>query len=204
MDKGVTDDALPLGSEDELQWRLSLLTPTENSRGVFFNSVLDVVRHLGDETAVQRCLEVGGEAQFLDFFNYPFSTYLKVIYTAARLLGEKHGGFVEAVRKMGYHASLSFYASPPGRVVMLMAHGDPRRLLNSLPSATRTTSSVAEGSVWLTGPKSGVLCYKRDFMPRPYTAGALQATFESAKVKGVKVNPRPIGPLDTEYEISWE
>jgi uncharacterized protein (TIGR02265 family) len=203
MDYPATGETLQLGSDEELAWRLSLLAPTETSRGVFFNSVLEVVQHLGNEDAVRRCLEVCGESRFLDFFNYPFSTYIKAIYTAARLLSERYGGFEGAVWQMGYQAARSFYASPTGRVVLLMAHGDPRRLLNTLPTASRTTSSTVEGTVWLTGPNSGVLRFKNDYMPRPYNAGALLATFEAAKVKGVKVEARPMGPLDTEYEISW-
>jgi uncharacterized protein (TIGR02265 family) len=204
MDNSDSGESLTLGSEEELQWRLSFLAPGENVRGVFINSLLDVVRRLGGEDTVRKCLTRDGQEPFLDFFNYPFSTYLKSIYSAAWALSEKHGSVEESLRLMGYHAAQSFYLSPPGRVVLLLAQGEPRRLLDNLPLATRTTSTVADGSSRLTGPKKGILSYKRDLMPRPYTRGALLGTFEAAHVKGVQVLPHPVGPLDTDYEISWD
>jgi uncharacterized protein (TIGR02265 family) len=204
MDNSASGEGLKLGSDEELAWRISCLAPGEHVRGVFINSMLDVVRRLSDEAAVQQCLKVCGEERFLDFFNYPFSLYLKGIYVGARALMEKYGTFDEAVRLIGYHASMSFAQSPPGRVVKMLAHGDPRRLLDSLPMATKTTSTVADASARLTGPKSGILNFKRDLMPRPYSAGAIQATFEAAEIKGVKVQAHPLGPLDTDYEITWD
>ena len=54
----------PVGSDEELKWRLALIEEHNkasaeplHSRGVVFNSVLAVVRGLGDEHAVERCLQ---------------------------------------------------------------------------------------------------------------------------------------------------
>jgi len=193
----------PTGSDEELQWRLSLIGTDEDLRGVVFNSILEVVRQLGDEHAVERCLQVAGEPRFMDFFNYPFASLIKMTYTAARLLSDKYGGFDKALWKMSQQSVSSVYSSPAGRAVLLLGRGGPTRLLDTLVSAFAMTSKHVEVSVQLTGPKSAIFTYKRDYMPRPYTEGGLVATFDAAQVKGMKIHARPTGPLDTEYDLSW-
>lgn len=192
------------GSREELEWRLSLIDPAETLRGVVFNSVLEVVRQLGDENAVARCLEVAHEGRFMDYFNYPFRSLIEMTYTAAELLGDRYGSTERALWQMGYQSAVSFYSSTAGRAVLLLSRGGPSRLLDTMPSAFHTTWKSAEVTTHLTGPRSAVLTYKCDFMPRAYTEGGLLGTFEAAKVKGFKVVPRPLGPLDTEYLLSWD
>lgn len=195
---------VPVGSPEELEWRLSLLDPSETLRGVVFNSVLEVVRQLGDEQAVAQCMRVTGEQRFMDFFNYSYRALIQMTYTAAQLLGTRYGSFEQALWKMGHQSAVGFYSSTAGRAVLLLARGGPGRLLDTLPSAFHTAWKSAEVTVALTGPRSALFVYKRDFMPRPYTEGGLMGTFEAAKVRGFKVHPHPLGPLDTEYELSWE
>jgi uncharacterized protein (TIGR02265 family) len=192
------------GSREELEWRLSLIDPAESIRGVVFNSVLEVVRQLGDEHAVERCLEVAHEGRFMDYFNYPFRSLIEMTYTAAELLAKKYGSVEKALWQMGYQSAMSFYSSTAGRAVLLLSRGGPARLLDTMPSAFHTTWKSAEVSTHLTGPRSAVLTYKRDFMPRAYTEGGMQGTFEAAKVKGFKITAHPIGPLDTEYHMTWD
>ena len=192
------------GSKEELEWRLSLLDPAESLRGVVFNSVLEVVRQLGDEHAVERCLEVAHEGRFMDYFNYPFRSLIEMTYTAAQLLGNKYGSFEKALWQMGYQSATSFYSSTAGRAVLLLARGGPARLLDTLPAAFHTTWKSAEVTTRLTGPRSAILTYKRDFMPPPWTEAGFMGTFVAAKVKGFKITAHPLNPLDTEYEFTWE
>jgi uncharacterized protein (TIGR02265 family) len=77
-------------------------------------------------------------------------------------------------------------------------------LLDTLVSAFQMTWKDVEVSAQLTGPRSAILTYNRDFLPRPYTEGGLVATFDAAKIRGIKIHSRPTGPLDTEYELYWE
>jgi uncharacterized protein (TIGR02265 family) len=200
-----------IGSDEELRWRLGLIEAHNqhsgdvlHSRGVVFNSVLEVVRQLGDEHAVERCLQAAGEPRFMDFFNYPYSSLVKMTYAAGWVLSDRYGGFDKALWRMGSQAASSFYSSAAGRAVLMLGQGGPTRMIDTIVNAFQMVVKGAEVSTLLTGPKSAILIYKRDFLPRPYLEAGLVSTFTAAKVKGMKVNVRPTGPLDTEYDLSWE
>lgn len=203
MDTTVTAQPLQLGTDEELKWRLSLLSPDDLMRGLFHNSLLELVRRLEGDEAVKQCLEVCGEARFLDFFNYAHPTYIKLLYASAWRLSDRFGGFERAIREIGYNGGLSFYASAAGKVLILMAQGDPRRLLSNIPTGMQTASKHVELKVTLTGPRSGILV-KYDVLPRLHTEGGLQAMCEVAKVKGARVTSRPLSPTENEYEVTWD
>lgn len=201
----------PIGSDEELKWRLALIEEHNqrsaeplHSRGVVFNSVLEVVRKLGDEHAVERCLQAAGEPRFMDFFNYPFSSLVKMTYAAGWVLSDKYGSFDKAVWEMGSQAAASFYSSAAGKAVLVLGRGGPTKMLDTIVNAFQMVAKGAELSTLLTGPKSAILIHKRDFLPRPYMQSGLVSTFAAAKVQGMKVNVRPTGPLDTEYDLSWD
>jgi uncharacterized protein (TIGR02265 family) len=203
MDTPVTSQPLVPGSEEELRWRLSLVFPTDHMRGIVFTGVLDVVRRVEGEAAAQHCLEGSGETQFLDFFDYPYEMFLRLLYRAGYLLSERCGGFDQALWWIGNEVTKAFYASSvAGRVLLLMAQGDPRRLLSNVPSSLQLLSRNRECKVILPGPKSGVLL-KHDLLPRAFIEGGLVATFDAAKVRGVKVRSRTLGPTENEYEFTW-
>lgn len=193
----------PVGSEEELRQLLSSLPETAAVRGMLFNAVLEVMRQLGGETSVQQCLAATGEKKFLDFFSYPPSKYLELLYAAARLRSGGAEGFETALRHLGQQAAANFLVSAAGRTLLVLVQGDPHRLLTSLPWAIQVGVSGVEVTVRVTGPWSGVLTVKRDFSPRPYVEGGLLATFEAARVKGVKVHSWPAGSGANEYELSW-
>ncbi|MFY0525355.1 TIGR02265 family protein [Archangium gephyra] len=203
MNTPVTAQPLQLGTEEELKWRLSLISPDDLMRGLFHNSLLELVRKLEGEEAVKECLEVCGEARFLDFFNYAHHSYIKLLYAAARRLSTRFGGFERAMWEIGYDGGTSFYASAAGKVLILMAQGDPRRLLSNIPTGMQTASKHVELKVTLTGPRSGILV-KHEVMPRQHTAGGLQAMCDVAKVKGAKVTARALSPTENEYEVTWD
>jgi uncharacterized protein (TIGR02265 family) len=201
----------PTGSDEELQWRLARIEEHNqrtgevlNSRGVVFNSVLEVVRQLGDEQAVEHCTQVTGEPRFMDFFNYPYSSLIKMTYAAGRALGDKYGGFDKAMWQMGSQAASSFYSSAAGRAVLVLGRGGPTRLIDTIVNAFQMVVKGAEVSTMLTGPKSAILIYKRDFLPRPYLEAGLVTTFAAAKMHGIRIQTRPTGPLDTEYDLTWD
>jgi uncharacterized protein (TIGR02265 family) len=193
----------PHGSEEELRGLLATLPEKAAVRGMLFNAVLEVVRQRGGEAAVQQCLATLGEKQFLDFFSYPSSKYLEVLYAAARLGGGDPEDFETALRQLGQQAAENFLVSAAGRTLLVLVQGDPHRLINRLPWAILVGVSGVEVEVKLTGPWSGVLTVKGDFSPRPFVEGGFLATFEAAKVKGAKVRSWQAEPGVNQYELSW-
>jgi uncharacterized protein (TIGR02265 family) len=204
MDTPATSQPMMPGSEEELRWRLSLLSPTDHMRGIAFTGVLDAVRREAGEAAVHRCLEVCGEKRFMDFFDYPHEMFIRLLYTAGWFLSDKCGGFEKALCWIACEVTRTFYVtSAAGRVLLLMAQGDPRRLLSNVPASLQLLSRNRECKVTLTGPKSAVML-KHDLLPRAFIEGGLVATFEVAKIKGVRVSSRSLGPTENEYEFTWD
>lgn len=202
-DPTATPHSPPHGSEEELRGLLSSLPEKAAVRGMLFNAVLEVVRQRGGEAALQQCLARLGEKLFLDFFSYPSSKYLEVLYAAARLGGGAPEDFETALRHLGQQAAENFLVSAAGRTLLVLVQGDPHRLLNRLPWAIQVGVSGVEVTVKRTGPWSGVLTVQGDFSPRPFVEGGFLATFEAAKVKGIRVRSWQAEPGINEYEFSW-
>ncbi|HYO57864.1 TIGR02265 family protein [Archangium sp.] len=193
----------PLGSEEDLLWRLSQVTPEDTTRGIFLNAVLESVQQLGGEAAVQHCLAESEEKRFLDLFNYPISTLLRMSYAGARLLSNETRSFDEVMRQMGYVSARSFASSRMGALILRTIFSEPRRLLDILPSTHRISTSAGECKVRWTGHTSAVVLIRRNFLPHSYMEGSLQGAFEAARVRGLTVRTRPAALLDAEYELSW-
>ncbi|RYZ35349.1 MAG: TIGR02265 family protein [Myxococcaceae bacterium] len=188
----------------DLEKRLALATPDDTARGMFFNGALNAVRILGGDAAVERCLASVTEKKFVDFFNYPVSGFLKLAFTGAQLMGPQLGGFDVMLRKMGTQATTDFLSSAAGKTLLLLAGDSPKRLVTNLPTGYRAAVSYGERSVDWSGDRTGRLIMKRDFMPPAYHEGVLQAVIEALGARGVQVQGKQTGPVDTEYALSWQ
>ncbi len=196
---------MDLDVERQLRHRMAMASPTDTVRGMFLNGALEVAQALGGSEAVDRCREVSEEKRFIDFFNYPVFELLQVSLAATKLLGPRAGGGAGVLRQLGAQASKDFLASPTGKTMLLLTGGNPRRLLNQLPSSYRTAVSFGERRMsWAVGERNGRLIVQRDFMPPAYTKGLMQGLLESVGARNVHVTGRPTGLLDSEYEIVWE
>ncbi|MBI3182649.1 MAG: DUF2378 family protein [Myxococcales bacterium] len=193
----------PIDAAD-LRIRLSMATPADTAKGMFFNGVLSAVERLVGPEARERCRKAGGEKKYIDFFNYPIAEFLPIAFTAASLLSEKLGGYEAAFRRLGQQAVEDFLSSTVGKTLLLLAGSDPRRLLSAAAGAYRTAVSYGERSTEFLSEKRCYFKVKRDFMPHPYHEGVFLAVIESLGAKQVKVVGRRIGPLDAYYDISWE
>ncbi|HEX8433983.1 TIGR02265 family protein [Archangium sp.] len=196
--------ALPPERKQELERRLALATPGDAVRGLFFNSMFELVRTLGDEAAVERCLEASGERRFFDFFNYPVSALLRVTYTAGSELSARYGDFDGALRQMGHLAMTDFFGSVMGRTLRHLSGQDVRTLVSSIQAIYRMTMSYGERRVEWESPRKGRLILQRNFMPFAYHEGGLRTTLDLMGARSVRVVGRATGPLDSEYEFSWE
>lgn len=188
----------------ELDERVSLATREDTARGLFFNGALGAVKVLGGESALQRCLDAAGEKKYVDFFNYPVASFLKLAFTAAQVMGPQLGGFDSALRRMGVQATTDFLSSAAGKTLLLLASNNPKRMVGNLHSGYRAAVSYGERGVKWTGDTSGVFTMKRDFMTPAYHEGVLQAVIEAVGGKQVQVHGKKTGPLDSEYSLSWQ
>lgn len=188
---------------EDLARRLELTTPADTVRGSFFLGALEAVRALAGEEEVRRCIEAGGEPRFVEFFNYPVSTFLKVNDVAAGVLAPRCGGWVEAQRHMGRRAMADMLKSAAGKALLLLSRGDTRRLVGNLPSAYRAAVNYGERTVVWEGASRGRVIMRRDFLPCAYHEGVLMAALEGMKARAVEVRGSRVDVLDGEYLLSW-
>lgn len=188
----------------DLEQRLALATPDKTCRGMFLKGILQVVKSLGDEAAVQRCLVAGGQTRLTDFFSYPLSSQLRMTWAAAEYLAPRTGSFDEALRLLGRQATADFMASLAGRTMLALTGRDAVKMVNSMPTAFRASVNYGKHSVVWTGPKSGRLILDGDLMPEPTNSGILEAVLMAGDVKSAKVLGRQVGLTLCECHFSWE
>jgi len=191
------------GAQKELEQRLALLTSKDTTRGFLFTAALDLVKSQVGEDAVKRCTEAAGAASFNAFFSYPVSTLLKLIYAAAKELSGKYGGFEGALQQLGYRAAPRFLESTTGKMLLSLVGKEPKRLIDSLPTAYRTAWDHGSCALQWMGPKSGRLSYTNT-MPVAYFAGSVQQMLTAANLKGIQVTGRQVGQTSCEVDFSWQ
>jgi uncharacterized protein (TIGR02265 family) len=192
------------GVISEFERRISLATPADTTRGLFFNGAMAAVRSFGGDAVAEKCREATGEKRFVDFFSYPVAKFLTLSLTASQALGSQLGGFEATQRRLGMQATRDFFSSMAGRTLLLLAGEDASRVLANLPSGYRTATSYGERTVEMTGTHSARVTMKRDFMLPAYNEGVLIAVLESANVKNPRVTAHLSGPLDCEYTLTWD
>lgn len=189
--------------EKDLVHRLQPAQPEDTVRGLFSNGILDAVRSLAGDEAARRCLEASGQPKFVDFFNYPIRAHLYLVFTGARFLAPRYGSVEEALRQLGRRSTSDFLNSAAGKTMKLLARGDPKRLLDTLPSAYRVSLTFGTQTIEWKGPTSGRYLLERDFIPVPCHEGVLTALIETTRVSNIQVHGRRQGLLDSEYDFSW-
>jgi uncharacterized protein (TIGR02265 family) len=191
-------------AEQDLHRRLSLVTPRHTTRGFLFLATLRVVRELGQsEALIRSCMEASGEKRFVEFFNYPTSSLLKLLASAARALSGRFGSFEEALRQIGFRAGEAYMETLIGQTARQKAGGDPQQFLVALQTLYWVVTQYGEPSVVRTGPTSGVLIVQRTFMPLAYHEGGVRAMSQKLGMKLVDVRARKTGELSVELEFSW-
>ncbi|MFL5357317.1 TIGR02265 family protein [Archangium sp.] len=191
------------GSQQELEHRLALGGPEDTLRGLFFTGALEVVRGLEDPTALECCIAAAGGERFMTFFSYPVGTLNRLLYAAAWALSSGHDGFGGAMRYLGQRIAPVYLQSGAGRVLLMLAGGEPRRMLDGLPSAYRMAVQHGLCSVQWTGPARGRVLFQGSTLPTEYLEGVVRGLFESSRVAQVNTTGRQVSLRETEIDVSW-
>jgi uncharacterized protein (TIGR02265 family) len=187
----------------DLEQRLAVLTPTDTTRGFLFNAALELVKGDVGEDALKRCHEASGGLGFTAFFSYPVGTLLKLVYAAAHELSGRYGGFDEALRQLGDRGAPRFLESATGKRLLAQVDTEPRRLVDSLPTAYRMAWDHGTCSLTWTGPRSGRVSYE-NAMPVAYFAGSVSRMLTAARLTGPRVTGRQVGLTACAVDFAWE
>ncbi|MCP3103060.1 TIGR02265 family protein [Myxococcus sp. K15C18031901] len=203
MDRGTWNS--PADVQRELEARLALVQSSEHIRGMHYAAVLDTVRFLGGEQAVQSILAEGDFPADLDPTElYPVPPFLRVFFAAVKLLSPQLGGAEEAMRQIGVQGTLAFVRSMFGTEVRQQVGGDPKQLVNMLPEAYRMAIDFGELQVEWTGSRAGLIHMRRIFTPVSYNEGMLEGALQAVGAQDIRVEGRQTSLLDSEYTLSWD
>ncbi|WP_171817729.1 TIGR02265 family protein [Pyxidicoccus fallax] len=202
MERGRWDT--PEDVERELSSRLALVEPTEGIRGMHFAAVLDTVRFLGGEQAVARVVEGGDYPKDLDLSElYPVPPFMRLFFSAARMLAPQLGGVEEAMRQIGVQGTLAFINSMFGAEVRQQVGMEPKRLVEMLPEAYRMAINFGELQVQWTGPRAGRIVMNRIFTPVAYNEGMLEGALQAVGAQDIQVRGWQTSLLNSEYMLAW-
>jgi uncharacterized protein (TIGR02265 family) len=193
-----------LGSRQELERRLALIKPKDMARGYMLSSVLKVVGEHADEEAVKRCMAVVGERSFPTFFNYPVTSFLKLLYTAGWEVSGALGSFEAALHAFGDQLGTEFKATMVGKALVALDGIDTKHLLLGFPHSQPTGLAHGALSLQWTGVKSGVFLYNGILVPYPYFVGCLYNIFKLTPARNVQISGYDTGPTTFELAFSWE
>ncbi|WP_257461146.1 DUF2378 family protein [Archangium lipolyticum] len=184
--------------------RVTLVKPEDTLRGVFCNGLVRFVGGLGCEKQLKRCLAAGGEEKFVDFFSYPVVTYLRMVSAVLFPLAERYGSVEESLRVLGRQAMADLQGSAAGKALSMMRTGDMRSRLDAVLAAYRVSVSFGEQSLAWMGPTSARISLRNVIMPHPFHEGLMLSVLELGNPRPMKVLGRQTGPLDCDFDISWE
>lgn len=190
--------------ERALEQMMELATSQDTARGLFLNRTLEAVRSLGDETALARCQAVLGQQRLMDFVNYPVTLLIRLTMAAVRELSARHGSEEQVLRMLGQKAAVGLMSSAVGSAMSTQAGNGAEHIASSLQAIYKVTSNYGERSMEWLGPKHGRLIMRRSFLPMPYHEGAMVEVLERLGARNVRVQGGVLGPLDSEYDFSWE
>ncbi|MCY1083328.1 TIGR02265 family protein [Archangium lansingense] len=205
---GVSEDlhAGRSGAELDVEHRLSLASQQDTIRGMHFRSVKEAMFVLRGSAAVEECLsECGGVRTFVDLFSYPAGDFLRMSRRAAWMMEPAAGGFEQAMRMLGYMGTAVFLGSQVGKAMQVLISGTPRRVIEYLPMAYKVVMPAGSGiSVAISDHNRALVTFERDFLPRQYVEGALEAHLKQAGARTARIIARPRGPLSSVVELTWE
>jgi uncharacterized protein (TIGR02265 family) len=194
----------PFDWQHDYGTRMSQCTPQDTVRGMFLNGLLKSIRALGGEAVAKRCLEASGHEQLVDAFNYPAALPLQFLTVAMPSLLARCGSYDAAMRQLGRNAIMDFLGTTAGKMLLTLSRKDPKRLVESLPSAHKASMSYGAQVIDWMGPKHGRVILKREFMPHAYYAGMVETLLELGGATLVGVRSWQTSRLDSEVTFTWE
>ncbi len=187
---------------------LSLPAPEDTLRGLFFTSLLSMVKKEGGESGLRQCQQLLMDKRFqrgfISFASYPATDFLRVAHAASQVLAPLLGGPEKTARLLGMSTVRDFVHSMAGKTLVSLSGGGPQRLLGNIPSAYRAAVSFGDRKVTPRGDHAVLITFKRDFLPVAHSEGVIMAVLEASTAKYPQVRSRSLGPLDSEYEVSWQ
>jgi uncharacterized protein (TIGR02265 family) len=186
----------------ELAARLAECRPSDTLRGMFFSSLLSVLRRDLGEAAATEVEALFPKGRRVDFLSYPLTHWLPGLYRAVDLVEPKLG-IAGAFRLLGRQAVDDFYASPAGRTVLVVATGHPTTLMKTSPTAYRMAITWGERRVEFPGKYHCVYHFERELVPMVFHEGVVHSSVVAVGGKSVEVTSVQETLTGGRIDIRW-
>jgi uncharacterized protein (TIGR02265 family) len=189
-------------NQNELAQRLSVVTPQDTIRGLGFRATLQLVRERLGQGAAEELRRERMERPPVDFFPYPASQFLELLYAAADLLEPVYGSSDAALRAMGETTTANFFASTVGKTLALMIGRDVHRLFSNASTAYGSVVNYGTRECTRLGDHKLRLSFTGDMQPVPYHEGMLGEGLRVVGARGT-VHGTALGLTSAEYLVEW-
>jgi uncharacterized protein (TIGR02265 family) len=162
--------------KSELAQRIALTRPEHTVRGFIFSSLFKLVEARVGGEAVAR---LSGEVRMkkpIDFFSYPASDFLRLLYAAVDVLEPYYGSVDETFRACGAATVSGFFESHVGNTLTrLVGRGDPKRAFSSTSTVYKTLVSYGTHDCEPLEGRRLRIVFRGDMQPMPFHEGSLKA-----------------------------
>lgn len=190
-------------NKNELAQRLSAVAPQDTIRGLGFRTILQLVRERLGQRAAEELQRQRLDRPPVDFFPYPASQFLELLYAASDRLEHVYGSTDAAFRAMGAATTTNFFDSTVGKTLALMIGRDAHRLFSSAASAYGSIVSYGTRECTRLGDHKVRLVFKGDMQPVPYHEGTLGECLNVVGARGT-VQGTALGLTEAEYLVEWK
>lgn len=180
--------------------RVALASPEDRVRGLFFHGLRAAAERCRCQSACTFAAQLEAAA-WVPFINYAVATFLPLGFHAAALLGGP--SLDDGFRALGRQGTRDFLCCAVGRTLVALSRGNPRRLMNALPTGYRSAVSYGERTVTWLGPAECRFSMRRDFMPPAYHEGVILEAMAAIGVHTAQAQGTALGPLDVDYHVRW-
>jgi len=187
----------------ELEQRMACANRSDTARGIFFNAILsELETSLGKDAAKAVTAELGTRG-WVDFFWYPATDFLKLLYAGTNALAPKVGSRDIAIFNLGRAATRHFFSSAVGKTLRLFViDGKPESLLSSAPAAYDIGVNYGKRKFELVEKKLGTFTVVGDPVPSRFHEGVITGALEEIDCKGT-VTSKAHSLNSADYRICW-
>jgi uncharacterized protein (TIGR02265 family) len=166
-----------MDSPKRLQLRVAAATEKDTVLGLFIESTLMRMGALhGAAEAEALRAEVFGKRTVVSFFRYPVADLLRLVDLSNKR--GKAGDYGQGVVEFGRAAVRTFFGSPVGKTMSLLAGSDAHRLLSSAPSAYSAVMSFGERAYENLGPRTARMRFQGDLIGPGWQSGVVAQALE--------------------------
>lgn len=188
-----------VGDHCDLEWRLGVVSPSSQVRGVYFRSVAAAIAQLGYGDAYEALCEPGRRSPLKFYSTADYLVCLAGAGALAKSPEEVHAG----IRLVSRLHARAFSESLLGRALLKLLSPDPKRLLLQGGAARRQTSTPGYWELEFPDERTAVVkMFEEYHWIESSMVGAAEGTFDMIGLE-VSVECTLDSPFEGTHVLRW-